>query len=75
MSRQIRLHTKIYRAGAIDEAIDLATAELEEGATLTRSRADDYYLVTLDGLPDPDAAEVLAEVGDAALLITVEKDR
>jgi hypothetical protein len=70
----IRLHAKLYRARAVDRALELARAEASD-ATLSRRKDGDHHLVTVDGLEAHDAAELLAQVADAALVITAELDR
>lgn len=72
--RSIRLHATLYRARAIDQALELARTEVVE-ARLSRSKDGAHHLVTVDGLDEHDAAELLADVADAALVITAELDR
>jgi hypothetical protein len=71
--RSLRLHSKLYRARAIDRALDLARAEAVD-ATLSRTRDGSHQVVTVDGLDDAEAVEMLAEIADAALVITAELD-
>lgn len=72
--RSVRLHATLYRARAIDRALELARAEAGD-ARLSRRKDGDHHLVTVEGLGEPDAAELLAQVADAALVITAELDR
>lgn len=69
----IRLHRKLYRARAIDEALSLV-AEATPGVRFSRSREGEHYVVRADGPPEADLSDLLAEVADAALVITVERD-
>lgn len=72
--RKLRLHAKLYRAKAIDEAIELAR-DSSKVARLSRKRAGDYHEITIQGVEESDQAELLAELADAALQITVQLDR
>jgi hypothetical protein len=69
----LRLHSKLYRAHAVDRALELARDEVQ--AALSRRREGEHHVVVVDGLDDADADELLAEIADAALMITVELDR
>jgi uncharacterized protein YaiL (DUF2058 family) len=76
MPAEIKLHAKLYRRAAVDEAIALA-AEHGGAARLAvaRGRDGEYHVVTAQ-LDDEAAAEdLLAEIADAALGLTVESDR
>ncbi len=74
ISESIKLHAKLYRAQAIDEAISML-ADQAEGAELTRRREGDHHLVTITGLADGESSlHHLAEIGDIALVLTVERD-
>ena len=66
----LKLHARLYRAQAIDEALDLIVQE-HEGVGFTKRREGDYYLVEATPGATPD---LLAEIADAALVITVEQD-
>ncbi len=65
-----RLHSKLYRARCVDEAIDLFGSDWD--GTIRRAREGVYHVVDVDG-DDSDAEEVLAFVCDAALVLTVER--
>lgn len=69
----LRLHAKLYRAKAIDLAIELAY-ETRNDITISRTRAGEHYVVTLAGLEGEQAAELLQELADAALMATAEID-
>lgn len=74
-SESIKLHAKLYRARAIDEAISIVSEEAE-GAELTRQRVGDHHVVTIGGDVGGEAGRHhLAEVGDIALVLTVDQDR
>jgi hypothetical protein len=72
--RSIRLHAKLYRARAVDQALDRARAVASE-ARLSRRKDGDHHLVTVEGLDESVADELLAQVADAALVVTAELDR
>ena len=73
-SSEIRLHSKLYRARAIDEAIDAVLTSFSDGITARRTRDGEYYVVEASGIAGEDATELLADIADAALILTVEKD-
>ena len=73
-SSSVRLHAKLYRAKAVDQAMALL-GEVNANAELTRKRQGDYHVVTISGIEQRSVAEILAEIADSALLITVELDR
>ena len=70
----IRLHRKLYRARAVDQAIEMASTEGTD-LRIERQRDGDHHVVTIEGLELDEAREALAEIADAALMITVELDR
>jgi hypothetical protein len=70
----IDLHHKLYRAKAIDEAMTLVAGSAED-VRLTKTREGDHYRVCIEGIEPTEARDLLAEVADAALVITVEQDR
>ena len=77
--KTIRLHSKLYRARAIDEAIKLMKTE-NNRFVLKRSRQEDYHCITLkldENTTDfeKNASEILARLADTALIITVDQDR
>ena len=68
----IRLHRRLYRARAVDDAIALVAASWP--GPVTRTRDGDHHVVEADG-GDPAAAHVLlAEIGNGALVLTVESE-
>jgi hypothetical protein len=69
-----RLHRKLYRAKAIDIAMATAMEDVES-AKLNRKRDGDYSVITLTGVEGDDGRELLAEVCDLALQLTVEQDK
>ncbi len=70
----IRLHGKLYRAKAVDEAMSIAMESIE-GCSLERKRDGVYHLVSLAGLEPNEAADLIAEVGDLALELTLHLDK
>ena len=73
-SSSIRLHVKLYRARAIDAAIE-ELAGAQPDASFERRRNGEHHVVTVSGLEGTAAAELLAEVADAALVLTAEADQ
>ena len=71
---QVRLHRKLYRAGAIDDAIE-AAIEIEPNTKIDRNRDGDHHVVTLSGLAREDAENLVLEIADLALRLTVEADQ
>jgi hypothetical protein len=70
----LNLHTKLYRAKAIDIAIEALIGD-DPNITISRKRSGQYHLMELSGLEAKAARETLAEIADAALIATVELDR
>lgn len=69
----LRLHAKLYRAKAIDIAIELAY-ESHKDVMISRKKMGEYHVVDLSGLEGEQAGELLRELADAALMATVEID-
>ena len=73
MTEPIRLHARIYRARSVAQAVKLV-AEGWDGA-LSRRREGDYHVIEAEGgKTSDDAEEALAEVANAALVLTVEAE-
>lgn len=66
-SQSIKLHHKLYKARAIDEAIKLAKEKTPD-LNIKRQREKDHYIVELSGVDKEDAKELLADIADASLL-------
>ena len=72
MKPRLRLHSKLYRARAIDQSIKSTG---ESAVRFTRRRQGQYHVIEARGPAAPDDGEILADIGDMALLLTVELDR
>jgi len=69
--RELRLHRRIYRAGAVKEALEA----FEDFGTFELDRDGDYLVVSIRD-PDPDFAAVLPhEIANFALAGTVDRLR
>ena len=74
MAPVVKLHAKLYRARAIELAMALCRSE-EGLAQLSRRREGDYHLVQCEGLDRTAAQQLLARLGDAALVFTVDQEK
>ena len=71
MSRpSLMLHAKLYRARCIDEAIRECGAQ----GKLTRRREGAYHVVEPQSLSDDEAVDLLDDVANQALFLTVEQE-